>query len=223
MAVQQSVGQVQIALWEQRTRTLDFSDFHLRVHPSKTASIYCTFNALLPSFDFTQRPTDRLIDEFARRVGLETDITALTTECPDGKYIFDEAKVGPKAGEWKEMVGRWNAFAEELWEDDDMLSSKTMIYDRMILVTERGQLDTKGMSDVFLIGNGGGGSGEKAVWLSGPAANTRSSVAAVPVEILPAVQNRPISECKYGNPAELELVALHISEKEFTGKGRRRK
>ncbi|RYP60128.1 hypothetical protein DL771_010616 [Monosporascus sp. 5C6A] len=201
MAVQQSVGQVQIALWEQRARTLDSSDFHLR------------------------RPTDRLVDEFARRVGLETDITALTTERSDGKYIFDEAKVDPKvqhlrnrgvsphewaylaaacghaqmpisvarwddvmadtwnpepgqcaffnddprgmAGEWKEMVGRWNAFAEELWEDDDMLSSKTMIYDRMILVTERGQLDTKEMSDVFLIGNGGGGSGEKAVCLSG--------------------------------------------------------
>ncbi|RYP58988.1 hypothetical protein DL771_011042 [Monosporascus sp. 5C6A] len=42
-------------------------------------------------------PMGSLIDEFARRVCINTDISALVTENANGKYSFDQTKVVAKA------------------------------------------------------------------------------------------------------------------------------
>lgn len=62
-------------------------------------------------------------------VARNDDVMAGTWNPEPGQCAYFHDDPRGMAGEWKEMVGRWNAFAEELWENDDMLSSKMMIYD----------------------------------------------------------------------------------------------
>ncbi|RYO75154.1 hypothetical protein DL766_005207 [Monosporascus sp. MC13-8B] len=56
-----------------------------------------TNNTLLPGFDTSQQPMGSLIDEFARRICINTNVSTLTTENADGKYSFDQTKVVAKA------------------------------------------------------------------------------------------------------------------------------
>ncbi|RYO85585.1 hypothetical protein DL764_009145 [Monosporascus ibericus] len=69
----------------------------LREDLVKTCVICSNFNALLPGFDTSQQPMGSLIDEFARRVCIDTDISALVTENANGKYSFDQTNVVAKA------------------------------------------------------------------------------------------------------------------------------